>query len=248
MTDRRSGAGFATPALLPAELFADPVLSALRSTHRHLAQQAGEAVRYVAEVAPFAAMPPGGASALEDLAGLLEPGECVWVFAEALRQSDLLRHEQTLPCLQMVFRPELPLPETHGEIEELSPADADEMLALIGIAYPGFFRRRTPEMGRYFGVRRRGRLVAMGGERLRLPGYAEVSGLCTHPEHRGQGYAASLLGRLLGRHRREGVVSLLHVGAGNTHAIELYHRLGFIIARQLDLHRLRKSGGSAPVP
>ena len=50
-------------------------------------------------------------------------------------------------------------------------------------------------MGSYYGVRScNGELLAMGGERLQLDGYSEISALCTHPSFRGQGFAASLIG------------------------------------------------------
>jgi hypothetical protein len=35
------------------------------------------------------------------------------------------------------------------------------------------------------------KLVAMVGERLRVPGYREVSGVCTHPEYSRRGYASA---------------------------------------------------------
>ena len=69
------------------------------------------------------------------------------------------------------------------------------MVALTTLAFPSFFRSRTCEMGSYYGVRScTGELLAMGGERLQLDGYSEISALCTHPSFRGQGFAASLIG------------------------------------------------------
>src|ERR1700754_210466 len=112
------------------------------------------------------------------------------------------------------------------------------MVALTDIAFPGFFRARTCEMGSYYGVRAGGELIAMGGERLMLEGYPEISGICTHPEHRGKGLAAGLIWRLVRKHRREGQVSWLHVAARNQHAIDLCRRLGFKVARKVMLHRM----------
>ena len=59
-------------------------------------------------------------------------------------------------------------------------------------------------MGSYYGVRSDGELKAMGGERLMLDGYAEISGVCTHPSHRGQGLAARLIWHLARSHRLDG--------------------------------------------
>jgi predicted GNAT family acetyltransferase len=112
------------------------------------------------------------------------------------------------------------------------------MVALTDLAFPGFFRSRTCEMGSYYGVRSSGELIAMGGERLTLDGYPEISGICTHPAHRGKGHAANLIWHLVRNHRREGLVSWLHVSAENHHAIGLYLRMGFTVARKVKLHRL----------
>jgi predicted GNAT family acetyltransferase len=115
------------------------------------------------------------------------------------------------------------------------------MVALTDLAFPGFFRPATHRMGSYVGVRVQGRLVAMAGERLRLEGYPELSGICTHPQHRGKGLAAGLIGHLVGAHRRDGLTSWLHVGAPNSRAIELYVRLGFERVRNLMLRRISRT-------
>jgi predicted GNAT family acetyltransferase len=93
-------------------------------------------------------------------------------------------------------------------------------------------------MGSYCGVRVDGELVAMGGERLRLEGYPELSGICTHPAHRGKGLASDVIGHLVRCHRRDGLRSWLHVGAPNTRAIDLYTSLGFQRVRTVMLHRI----------
>jgi predicted GNAT family acetyltransferase len=93
-------------------------------------------------------------------------------------------------------------------------------------------------MGSYYGVRSEGELIAMGGERLTLDGYPEISGVCTHPAHRGKGLAASLIWEVATKHRRDGDVSWLHVNAENHNAIELYKRMGFNTVRKVKLHRL----------
>jgi predicted GNAT family acetyltransferase len=125
------------------------------------------------------------------------------------------------------------------------------MVAVTTLAFPGFFRARTIQMGSYFGVRSGGRLVAMGGERLMLDGYSEISGICTHPEYRGNGFAANIIWQLARNHRRDGLVSWLHVGAANSYAIELYLRMGFKTARTFTLNRVSRSsaasGASVPI-
>ena len=114
------------------------------------------------------------------------------------------------------------------------------MLALTDIAFPGLFRIRTCEMGRYFGIWQDGQLVAMCGERMSINPWRELSGLCTHPAHRGQGHAARLLAHLIAHNRTFNLNSYLHVSASNTNAIALYQRLGFQLTGKLTMHRITR--------
>jgi len=225
---------------LPESLFANPAWHALQTKHRHFAVSVGDACRYPADVAPFAAVAAPTTVALQQLHSLLAPGEPVWLIGERYPAVPELNFEGTMECLQMV------LPETvtpagpTNEIVRLSNANAPAMVALTTIAFPGFFRSRTSEMGSYYGIRSDGELIAMGGERLRLDGYAEISGVCTHPAHRGKGLAASLIWQLARTHRRDGLVSWLHVGGENHRAIELYLRMGFRAVRKVMLNRISR--------
>jgi len=240
---------------LPDSLFLDPVWAALQTSHRSLALTAGDACRYPADVAPFAALAEPTSKALGDLATLLAPADPVWIFGlgqslgqslgQGLGEADPaavgLTLKATLDCLQMVLPDHIDPPEPGPGILPLTCAAAPEMVALTDIAFPGFFRPRTCAMGSYFGIRREGELIAMGGERLVFPGYSEMSGLCTHPSHRGNSYATSLLWHLARRHRRAGIVSWLHVGASNQRAVDLYLYLGFEIVRKLPIFQLARA-------
>src|SRR5262249_30985210 len=98
---------------------------------------------------------------------------------------------------------------------ELGPADVPDALDLVRRTAPGPFARRTTELGTYLGLREQGKLVAMAGERMRLAGHVEVSGVCTDPEHRGRGHASRLVRALVGRIRDAGDVPFLHVVVEN---------------------------------
>lgn len=125
---------------------------------------------------------------------------------------------------------------------DLGAADAPEMVALAELTRPGPFSLRTRELGRYIGIRQDGRLAAMAGERLRIPGYTEVSAVCTHPEFLGRGYARSLMIELMQRIIERGERPFLHVRSDNTRAIELYRRLGFTERAHLYYAVMRCSG------
>jgi predicted GNAT family acetyltransferase len=102
-----------------------------------------------------------------------------------------------------------------------------EMLGLTALTKPGPFDKRTHELGRYVGIFREGKLVAMAGERLKVPGFTEVSAVCTHPEHAGRGYARVLMTEVMQGIWKRGEVPFLHVREDNAAAIKLYERLGF---------------------
>jgi predicted GNAT family acetyltransferase len=233
---------------LPESLFANPVWHALQTKHRRFAMSAGDACRYPADVAPFAAVAAPSSIALQQLHSLLEPGESVWLIGESYPHVPELSFEETLGCLQMLLPEEVIPPDPTSdhamEVARLSDVNASEMVALTDIAFPGFFRQRTCEMGSYYGVRSGlrsdGELIAMGGERLMLDGYSEISGVCTHPAHRGKGLAASLIWQLVRNHRRDGLVSWLHVGSANHRAVELYRRVGFKVVREVMLNRITR--------
>ncbi|HEY5101810.1 MAG TPA: GNAT family N-acetyltransferase [Steroidobacteraceae bacterium] len=223
---------------LPQSLFTNPIWHALQSMHRRFALSAGAARRYCPDVAPFASVAAPTADALTQLHLLLAPEESFWVIGDTWPGTPLLRVAETLPCLQMMRSLEGATLTASANLLRLGPADIPEMIALTDHAFPGFFRARTLEMGSYYGVRIGGDLVAMGGERLLLDGYPEISGVCTHPGHRGKGFAADIIGQLTEDHRRAGLLSWLHVGVANTHAVELYRRLEFQVIRKVTFNRL----------
>lgn len=224
----------------PEATFTNPAWHALQTHHRHLGAFAGETCRYHADVVPFGAVAVTTPTAMESLRSLMQLGEGLWVFGNSIAELEGLRVERQLPCYQMVLAAEVVPPEATPEPEvcRLSATDATEMVALTDIAFPGFFRARTHEMGAYFGVRRSGRLIAMAGERLRVGPFCEISGVCTHPDYRGGGLARALIWHVVREHRREGLTSWLHVGSANHRARELYSRLGFGVVREVMLHRV----------
>lgn len=212
---------------------------ALHTTHRHFAVGAGLACRYPADVAPLAAVEAPGLEALNELRLLLQPGESVWLVGDDFPQAPELAFEGTLECLQMILPEDVLPPVAAGKLERLS--NAREMVELADAEFPGFFRIRTCEMGSYYGVRIGSELVAMGGERLMFDGFAEISGVCTRKEFRSRGFASNIIWQLVRDHRRQGLVSWLHVGFENQPAIELYLRMGFKVLRKVMLHRVRRS-------
>ena len=132
------------------------------------------------------------------------------------------------PCVQMICS-SLTAGGEPIDAEPLGEADAPEMLALATLTQPGPFRERTHALGGFFGVKREGRLVAMAGQRMRVPGFSELSAVCVHPDHRGQGLAGALSRIVVSDILAEGDQAFLHANAEATATIRLYESLGFAV-------------------
>ncbi|CAL1690119.1 hypothetical protein MMB232_00240 [Brevundimonas subvibrioides] len=122
--------------------------------------------------------------------------------------------------------------------ETLTEADAPEMLALATLTKPGPFRSATRRLGPFIGVRQGGRLVAMAGRRMRVDGFIELSGVCTHPDWRGRGYAAGLSRAVAGEFLASGEGVFLHAFAEHAPTIAFYRSLGFEIRAPMTYTRL----------
>lgn len=218
-----------------------PVWSALTDRQSHLARHHGAAVRFDPDYGLFAAVPQASPEALADLAALVATGDVALVEPEPPPAAPGLAVRSQALCWQMVAEAPNPVGEPAFPIEVLTPADAPQMLALATATAPGPFFARTPELGRFVGVKVDGRLVAMAGERMRVTGYTEVSGVCTDPAFRGRGYAAGLMLEVAARIRERGEAPFLHSYAHNTGAIALYQALGFDFRRELVMTTLTRS-------
>lgn len=206
-----------------------PIWSALTSRQAALALGDARALRFDPAYAQFAAAADDTSESLAALGrlniastgiGLLEardmplpPGAVV---------------EKQAPCVQMTSTA-LTAGGPDIACEPLGEADAAEMLALAALTEPGPFFEKTHRLGDFIGVRRRGRLVAMAGERMKPDGFTEVSGVCTHPDWRGHGFAVGLTRLVTARILARGETAFLHAYADHAATIALYQRLGFSV-------------------
>ena len=206
---------------------------ALGSTHAPLARPGpggGDLARaYDPEVTAFAGLRDGSEAAWQALAALLAPAEVVIVSGRGpFDPPDGWIVEGGAYGHQMVLERFDDLPEVAPvEIVGLGDQDVPQMLDLVRRTQPGPFRRRTIEMGRYYGAFAEGRLIAMAGERLQTPDYGEISAVCTDPAARGRGLAAALTRHVAAGMVDRGQTPLLHVEEHNDGARRVYERLGF---------------------
>src|SRR5580658_2907817 len=222
----------------------NPIWQSLITTHAHFAEISGAARKFPHEVSVLAGLSEPTPENYKSLAAMMRPGERVGLFLQGPPDPPApWAIDRSCPLLQMLcekrstFRgaPRAMQPESI----RLTKADVPEMLALTKLTNPGHFGARTREMGDYLGIRVAGTLAAMAGERLRLPGYTEVSAVCTHPDHLGHGYAGALISLLMDRICGRGERPMLHVLPENIRAIQVYERLGFAKRAMLQLAVLR---------
>jgi ribosomal protein S18 acetylase RimI-like enzyme len=210
----------------------NPVRAALLGPHARFAERRGGALRYPADVSPFAALPaePGDAD-WADAAALAGPGGIVMLAGVTAPPPAGWEVVTRIPGVQMVDDGVAASPD--AEAVPLGAADVPQMLGLVARTGPGPFLPRTVELGTYLGIRHGGGLVAMAGERLRLPGWTEISAVCTDEACRGRGLGTRLVLAVAAGIRARGETPFLHAMASNANAIRLYESLGFRLRRQV---------------
>jgi ribosomal protein S18 acetylase RimI-like enzyme len=235
----------------------NPIWSALTGPLRPFGTVTEGVAHFDPDVAPFGAFdgrPTGGQ--WQVMAGLVGAGGTVTVMGDGLQAPLGWSVVGEGPGVQMVCERlseesdkaargvSSQAASTAVTLSNLGPPDVADMLALVGAARPGPFRDRTHELGGYVGIREGGRLVAMAGERLRVPGYTEISAVATLPSHRRRGLATMLIRRVARGIIEDGSVPFLHAAADNEAAIWLYTTLGFRLRQSMYVRFLRASAGT----
>ena len=98
---------------------------------------------------------------------------------------------------------------------------------------PGYYRKRTFDMGKYFGIFKNNQLVSIAGQRMQTNDFIEVSGVVTHPEFAKRGFAKQLTQYVTKDIITDGKHPILHTTKGNP-AIKLYKNLGYQITRDMN--------------
>ena len=163
------------------------------------------------------------------LSAAMRPGEVVGLFNSAPvagnRSLEVIVHKT---IEQMVYE-ERERPSAAAGHVNLTPADVPDMMQLVELTKPGPFAARTIALGSYIGIRAGGQLVAMAGERMRFPGFTEISAVCTHPDYRHRGYSSALVRALIRCILDRGETPFLHIYSDNSAAGSLYDIWAFRI-------------------
>ncbi|HWB31932.1 MAG TPA: GNAT family N-acetyltransferase [Acidobacteriaceae bacterium] len=225
-------------------LLDNSIWSALTTRQAGFALGVGSARRFPAEIGPLSGVESVTPKAYAALREATATDGVVVVFLEQEPEPrEGWKTVRTGQLDQMVWSgEELPRIDEvrEGELRRLGANDAAAMVDLARMTEPGPFELRTHELGSYFGIVDGERLLAMAGERMRIPGMVEVSAVCTHPEARGRGYARRLMLEVMHRIVAGGERPFLHVLSANEGAIRVYEALGYRRRRSMHFEVLQR--------
>ena len=217
-----------------------PIWNALHTAHADLAEGGERAMRYPPSIVPFAAAADDTRESLEALENLPAVDEAMAIIEAGpviIPQGLTVVAEGKL--VQMIA--ERPYERiSDSRLQPLTSDDAEEMLALATLTKPGPFTLRAQSLGTFWGVRIDGRLVAMAGQRLRHPGFGELSGLCTHLDFQGRGLGTLLFRFVAGEIASTGDTAYLHAYAANISAISLYETQGFALRSEMNMRVVKR--------
>jgi len=218
-----------------------PIWNALQTEHAGLAEGGALARRYPPSIVPFAAASDSSRESLEALAKLAGSGEVM-----ALVEPETITIPDGFDVVGEAILVQMIGSTPHEQISDprivrLTEADAADMLALAQLTKPGPFTLGAQKLGAFWGIKEDGRLIAMGGQRLRQPGFTELSGLCTHPDLQGKGLGKLMFRYVAGQIAASDATTYLHVNAINSGAIALYKALGFEQRWELNLRIIKRS-------
>jgi len=207
----------------------NPAWNALISGNENL-HHGNDRIRYFdRDVSPFVGLKENTKENLRELYDMTPEGR-VFLFVVP-NEMEIHGPWKVLNCIkgnQMIYEGGNTTGEPTGELIPLTQEHVPQMLSLTKLTNPGPFAERTINFGHYHGIFENGELAAMAGQRLHAFNYAEISAVCTHPDHTGKGYARQLLIHQINRIQAAGEISYLHVRSDNDRAIKVYESLGFV--------------------
>jgi ribosomal protein S18 acetylase RimI-like enzyme len=237
----------------------NPIWTALTTRQAVLAHSGALARRFPPEMALLGALAANTAMAFDSLAQLIQrdpvtlyfpaapqlPGG--WTVVRAVELRQMIKENPAAAAGQPASSPTAAEPElrraaAQHPLLELTPADVPEMSQLYTATRPGrTLAPRIQKLGTFLGIRQEGRLVAMGGLRLHITSYREITTVATLPGFEGRGYATALVLGLITRIEGRGDRPFLTVRTDNERAAAIYRRLGFAERRLLYSQTIRRA-------
>ncbi|OMQ08678.1 GNAT family N-acetyltransferase [[Flexibacter] sp. ATCC 35103] len=217
----------------------NPVWNSLSETHAAFAIDYNGTQFYNPDYCPFGGFVKAE-STLDAINQYSVLAESFFIVGEKPEIADYLKIAKELVCLQMIIYNKIQQPIT-AEIIKLTEKNNDELVHLVNLVQPGYFKNKTPSLGNYFGIFKENKLVAITGERMKMNDFTEVSAIITHPDHTGKGYAKQLITHAVNKIFDENKIPYLHVVESNIGAIALYEKLGFVTRRKISFWNISKN-------
>lgn len=228
----------------------NPIWTALTTKQAQLAHSAALARRFPPEMTLLGALAANTPMAFDSLAQLIQRDPVTLYFPSAPKLPVGWEVVRAVELQQMVQETEAPTAaadlETRNqatpEVVELTPADVPEMSVVYAATRPGrTLCPRIQKLGTFLGIREDGKLAAMGGLRLHIAGYREITTVATLPGFEGRGHATAIMRALVERIRGRGERPFLTVRFDNIRAVEIYRRLGFKERTRLYSQTIRRA-------
>lgn len=221
-------------------LLDNPIFNALTTGNQQLSNGNTQIKYFSKEVAPFVGLKNNSAQEFIELYKLL-PHDGPFVFV-SIHETDIPLPWQVLaaiPGYQMIYKGGNPSFD-NSALVPLTDGHVPQMLELTSLTNPGPFAQRTIDFGHYVGIFEGEKLAAMAGQRMNPLPYAEISAVCTHPDHTGKGYAKQLMAYHIQRIKAEGNIPFLHVRGDNDRAIGVYKEIGFETRGAVNFYVIKK--------
>ena len=209
----------------------NPVWHALNETHEHFGIDYGGVKFYKNNICPF-----GGFTDITQTKKALNNYSTLtasfFVVGNTPNYDNTVTLNKTVVCEQMILDRYIEN-EYHYKIIQLSKQHVNELYDLIWLVMPGYYQKKTFDMGDYYGIFVENKLVAVTGERMQLDDFIEVSTVVTHPDYVRKGMAKQLVAYTTEQIISKNKVPILHVAEHNLGAIELYKKLGYTSLRKM---------------
>ncbi|WP_412984887.1 GNAT family N-acetyltransferase [Pontimicrobium sp. IMCC45349] len=218
----------------------NPVWNSLNEVHKKLSVEYEGIKFYNPDYCPFGGFIESkkAADGITKYAGLIDD---FYVVGKRPMFSIEIGVNKNLVCNQMLLEKAIDIPtDEQIQIVELkSGYQKRDLYNLVNLVQPGYFKSKTSDLGKYFGIYSDTKLIAVTGERMKMNGFTEISAVVTHPQHTGKGYAKQLIKHTTNQVLNENKIPYLHVAESNIGAIKLYEKLGFITRRKISFWNLK---------
>lgn len=218
----------------------NPVWNSLNEFHERFSIDHKGVKIYNPEYCPF-----GGLKSTNDLTPFLDSLPLlinqIYVFGVNPLLKGKLFLSKEINCYQMILKKSIDKDVVEEIIELKSENQEKDLLNLVHSVLPDMLQNKSSELGKYFGIYKNKKLIAVIGERMKMNKYTEISSIVTHSEHMGKGYAKQLIKHATDKIFKESKTPYLHVDISNINAIELYKNLGFTIRRKISCWSLESN-------